>query len=54
MRKMSWELKVALWLGLTSLLLYLIDFAFLRDWYGLWSSALANLAFLPISVMLVT
>jgi hypothetical protein len=50
----SWELKVALWLGSASLILYLIDFACFRDWYSLSASSLANLAFLPISVMVVT
>ena len=53
-KRVSWELKVALVLGLASLMLYLIDLAFLRDWHSLWASALANLAFLPISVMVVT
>lgn len=53
-RRLSWELKVALGLGLASLILYLIDFACFRDWYSLSASTLTNLAFLPISVMVVT
>jgi hypothetical protein len=52
--KISWEMKVALGLGATSLLLYLVDFVFLRDWRSLWASALTNLAFLPISVIVIT
>ena len=54
MKKISWETKVALWLALASLVLYLIDFACLRDWYSLWASALTNLAFLPLSVIVIT
>ena len=54
MRKISWEMKVALVLGLTSLLLYFVDFVCLRDWRTLWASALTNLAFLPLSVIVIT
>lgn len=54
MKRPSWELKVAIGLGATSIALYLIDFAVCRDWHALWSSALANLAFLPLSVLVVT
>jgi hypothetical protein len=47
-------MKVALVLGLTSVLLYFVDFVCLRDWHSLWASALTNLAFLPLSVIVIT
>ncbi len=45
---------MALGLCLASLTLYLVHFACFRDVQYLWLSVLTNLAFLPISVLLVT
>ena len=51
---LSFEAKVALGLGLTSGCLYLIHFVCFRDLQYLWLSTLTNLAFLPVSVLVVT
>jgi hypothetical protein len=50
----SSEAKVVLGLCLASLTMYLVHFACFRDVQYLWLSVLTNLAFLPISVLLVT
>lgn len=54
MKAVSWEATVALGLCLASLALYLIHFACFRDLQYIWLSGLTNLAFLPISVLVVT
>ncbi len=48
------QAKVVLTLCLASLVLYFIHFACFRDLQHIWLSSLTNLAFLPISVLLVT
>jgi hypothetical protein len=53
-KRLSWETTVALGLFLASVVLYVIHFACFRDWQYLWLSSLTNLAFLPISVLVVT
>jgi len=53
-KAVSWEATVALGLCLASLALYFIHFACFRDLQYIWLSSLTNLAFLPISVLVVT
>jgi hypothetical protein len=54
MKNIRWEIKVALSLGSASLVLYLIHFACFRDVHAIGVATLTSLAFLPISVMVVT
>jgi hypothetical protein len=53
-RAVSLEAKAAVGLSSASLVLYLIHFACFRDAQYLWLSSLTSLAFLPISVLVVT
>jgi hypothetical protein len=53
-RRLNWEIKFALMLVATSLLLYFIHFECFGDLHAIWQSTLTSLAFLPISVMVVT
>ena len=53
-KAIAWEAKVALGLCFTSLVLYFVHFAAYRDVPYIGLSLLNNLAFLPISVLVVT
>jgi hypothetical protein len=53
-RSSSWEAKVAVGLVVVSVSLYFTHFVCFRDLPYIWLSVLTNLAFLPISVLVVT
>ncbi|MFC1515308.1 hypothetical protein ACFL7E_00965 [Thermodesulfobacteriota bacterium] len=52
--RMFWELRVVAILIAVSLVLYLIHFAWFRDLKHIWLWSFTNLAFLPISALVVT
>jgi hypothetical protein len=53
-KPMPWELKFALTLIVTSAILNWLLFLFFRDLHHIWLWTLTSLAFLPISVLVVT
>jgi hypothetical protein len=53
-KSLPWELKFALALVLMSAVLNLLLFIFFRDLHHIWLWTLTSLAFLPISVLVVT
>jgi len=53
-KQIPWELRFSLTLVLASVVLHLVHFAFFRDARHLWLWGLTSLAFLPVSVLVVT
>jgi hypothetical protein len=53
-KSVPWEMKIASVLGTSSLVLYLLHFECFGNLHIIWQSMLTSLAFLPISVMVVT
>lgn len=54
MKKLNWQIYIALLLIVLSAVLYLIYFAIFRDAYHMFMYLLGGLAFLPIEVIIVT
>lgn len=54
MKRFSWEIKLGLSLIVLAALIYLIHYAIFRDAHHIFLWSLTNIAFLPISVLLVT
>lgn len=54
LKQIPWEPRFSLALVLASAVLHLVHFAFFRDGHHLWLWGLTRLAFLPVSVLVVT
>ena len=54
LKRFKWELRVALALIVISLALYSVHFFFFKNLHHIWLWSLTSLAFLPISVLVVT
>ena len=54
MKRLGWELKLGIFLILASVLLYLLHYAIFRDAHHIFVYGVAEIAFLPLEVLLVT
>jgi hypothetical protein len=54
MKRLSWEIRLGFLLVLLSIVLYLIHYAIFHDAYHIYFYLLADIAFLPVEVLLVT
>ncbi|HOJ39814.1 MAG TPA: hypothetical protein PKX93_02910 [bacterium] len=53
MKKISWEVKLGLWLVLASVVLHCAHYLIFRDWHHVFIYLFGDIAFLPVEVLFV-